>query len=798
MNTRYIITIVLAVCFILSGCSGGDPISPTDTTAGSLNGMSNPLSSDARMLWGMWEIGIDPATGTTSVLPLRFASFHANVRQLLEESPCKGCLQVVPPITPTPEGMNIDIALIHPFIGDSYYTGFDVRGIVMLEGDYLFPYLGLTSTRAAAGGWALLNPDGWTDIFNAQKYTQPGILGYSHGMMIPPTWPDPPNTLNAFKAYCSEGQSEDEGGRRAFINGDQVTRTFELQMEAGEPFFFWYAVDASWVPPAGGPPYEPDDFPPDANCPEVYRIDLSVVSGELFPAGGMVTIGLDAWNHKGWNEPGGFEIEAPECFDGGMGFIFPPIYQSGDLGHWEFDVVCEKSGLDPDLGAEVIVATHGEDPNLGTVGAFGRITVPISQAGPDPVVISINPDNGNQGESLTGVEVHGSNFIFGCTARLEKSGEPDVDASNVQFIDSENLTCDLDITFAASGHWDLVVENPGGATGTLADGFLVNTIYCNDVLHHNYLGIGDYSFGTNMSALDGAFVHDTGSLADGEFMIYISGFAGTVCSTYIVDTTEPEEGHGFTGGGWGNPYIGTWPTPISIDISEEMGRFFIVWSGHETDVEEWTYGDGQLNVTDASNTGTVKGLDTDGSGGWWNAYFPQAGFAESIKHFVPNASMTFSEVPEDHISMPEAWGSIVEVVCIPDDTLLILSGFLKGKIRAYDISVSPPVIKDEISGFFSGDLDFGTWPDKPCDMDADWSDPDLAHCRIIIWGNLQSGGGELVKIDTDLNILAGPISVPTEHFNSMTINPDVGHVTLWPQREGSTGAYALIELPDGW
>jgi hypothetical protein len=160
--------------------------------------------------------------------------------------------------------------------------------------------------------------------------------------------------------------------------------------------------------------------------------------------------------------------------------------------------------------------------------------------------------------------------------------------------------------------------------------------------------------------------------------------------------------------------------------------------------------------------------------------------------------MTFSEVPGDHISIPEAWGNITELVCIPGDTILILTGLDQGKIRAYDISSSPPVYKGEISGFFSSELDFGTYPDKACDMDADMTDPDLADCRIVVWGNLQGGGGELVKIDSDLNVLAGPTFVNTSYFQSIALNTDEGHVTLWPLRSGSPGIYALVELPAGW
>ncbi|HDS29885.1 MAG TPA: hypothetical protein ENN67_02450 [Firmicutes bacterium] len=797
MSIRHLAFPILILAMVVCGCSSGNPASPSDFPAP--QSISFAQSADnGRISWGIWEITINPESLDAEVVPMRFADFHVNIRKFLEETPCINCLRVVPPIIESPDGLDVSIQIIHPFAGDTLYTGFDVRGIIMLEGNYANPEMDILTTRVAAGGWGLLNPDGWTPLFNAVVYTNPGILGYSRGKMVPDIWGNPTNTLNAFKAYYSAGQGEDVGGRRAFIAGDSVTRVFQIKTVSGEPFRFWYAVDASWAHPYGDPPYTPDSFPPAANCPEPYRFDISVVAGELYPTGGSVTLGLDIWKHQGWSPPYAIQYSAPDCFDGVAFISSPPLSVVVDKARWEIDLDCSKVAWDPELGAEFFCAVYGTDPNLSLVGGYGRFTIPVNQSPDVPVVLSINPDSGKQNEILSDVSITGENFISGCTVRLEKSGQPDIAATNVNFIDSENLTVDLNLTGAVTGTWNVTVENPGGQTGSLIDGFTVISGECNAVLHYNYLGTGDFSFGTNLGALDSCFVHSTGSDADGEMMAYISGFGGTVCTTVNVDTTTPQEGHGMGGGSWGNPFPGEWPTPISIDIAEETGRFFIVWSGYQSFVEEWSYYDGRMTVTNASNTGIVKGLDTDGNGGWWNAYFPQYGFADGIKHFIPNTSMTYSEVPEDHISVPEAWGSITELICIPDDTIMILTGLERGKIRAWDITSSPPELKGEISGFFSKDLDFGTYPDKSCDMDADMSDPDLAHCRIVIWGNLQGGGGELVKIDSDLNILAGPIYIESEHFQSIAFNTEKGHVTLWPLREGSAGIYGLVELPDGW
>ena len=157
----------------------------------------------------------------------------------------------------------------------------------------------------------------------------------------------------------------------------------------------------------------------------------------------------------------------------------------------------------------------------------------------------------------------------------------------------------------------------------------------------------------------------------------------------------------------GNPHMGKSVTPNSIDIAEESGRFFISWSDTPSIVEVWDYSGKLAGQTDASEGGTVYGLDTDGHGGFWDGYYPNEGFAPGIKHFVPSTGDPGSlvEKTDDAILLGEVWGTPYELVCIPDKTLLILTSFNQGKIRAYDISVSPPILKGEITNIFSGELD---------------------------------------------------------------------------------------------
>jgi len=801
---RLLIYILLSASFIVilaAGCVGNSITTSPDAD------LENPVSAsisdqDGRMIWGIWEITIDPVTLEAQAVPFRAAGFHANVRKFLEEGPCTTCLALVPPIVPKPYGMDVDIRITHPFPGQTYFNGFDVRGIIILDGEYQFPNMGLRSTHAASGGPALLNPDGYARIFNAVEYTMPGIFGYSQGKLVNADWGLPMNTLNAFRAYYSDGQGDEAGGRRGFLAGDSVTRTYEIQVGQTLPFKFWYAIDASWAKPTGSEPYDYSDFPPEANCSEAYRFDISVMSGELYTEGGSVTIGVDIYDHQGHVAPWSVMYEAPECMMASAIIYADPGWIDGDVAHWDFNVTNMLGGLSPGDGAELIVGygNNTPDPFLGNVRGYDRFTIPVSEGPEAPVVISIDPDWGVQDGAVDNAEIFGENFIDGCTVMLQKTGQPAIDGMDVVFIDDQNIACDFNLLGAELGLWDVVVTNPGDVSGMLEDGFeVLEPSGCNGALHSNYLGTGDFSGGTHMGAPDAVFVHDTGTDSDGEFLGYISGFAGTVVATYIIDTLTPEDGHPL-GTGWGNPQPGSWPVPISIDVSEEYGQFFIVWSTNESLVEVWEAEDGKLaGSTDAAGGGRVFSIDTDGSGGFWCGYYPEIGFAPGIKHFVPDGPQpgTLVEETSDTFLLPEAWGTPHELAVIPGERLLVLSGSQQGRIRMYDISSSPPVYVGDINNLFSDSLKFDAYPIKPCDMDIDWSNPDVAHCRIVVMGRLDSGGTELLKIDTDLTIWAGPISIPSKQYHTMAINPDTGDIAMWPA-ESAPGEYALIEQPAGW
>jgi hypothetical protein len=108
---------------------------------------------------------------------------------------------------------------------------------------------------------------------------------------------------------------------------------------------------------------------------------------------------------------------------------------------------------------------------------------------PEPRVYSITPDNGNIDEVVHITNLAGANFQTRAAVKLTKLGEADINGTNVDVVSASKITCDLDLTGATAGAWDVVVTNPDSESGTLRGGFTVyqanSTIYLPIILSAN-------------------------------------------------------------------------------------------------------------------------------------------------------------------------------------------------------------------------------------------------------------------------------------------------------------------------
>ncbi|MBN1888840.1 MAG: DNRLRE domain-containing protein [Thermoflexales bacterium] len=92
---------------------------------------------------------------------------------------------------------------------------------------------------------------------------------------------------------------------------------------------------------------------------------------------------------------------------------------------------------------------------------------------PPPGLASITPNSGSNTGIVSITDLAGSYFQAEASVKLSRVGQADIRAANVNVASAAQITCDLDLSGAATGDWDVVVTNPDGQSATLADGFEV-------------------------------------------------------------------------------------------------------------------------------------------------------------------------------------------------------------------------------------------------------------------------------------------------------------------------------------
>ncbi len=353
---------------LLISCSGkGDPVTPSPSPGFTSIQASNDSN---RVLFGAWIMDLNADHTQIDVIPVRGGEGHFNIRTFLENGPCTNCLSVVG-LTPVGPGLlDVDVRLSHPFPGVDKFTGFDVRGVVIFPETALWPENDLLWSRAVDGGGELLNPDGYTTLFNPVDYEQgagdPAILTYQQGAFA--TILENASQLNGYRAFYIEPD------RRPFFTDQSITKTFSLQLPDG-PLRFGYAVDGCWVQPDPNPPVNvPGDFPVEANCPEPYRLDVTIGDG-FHSSGGSVTCEIYVYDWQGTTSVSSVSLEAPDLFDGTLDAWLDNDY--GTISNWM--VTAENDNLAPEGDYPVLVRVDGTDvdPFLGEMSAFQIATAHV-------------------------------------------------------------------------------------------------------------------------------------------------------------------------------------------------------------------------------------------------------------------------------------------------------------------------------------------------------------------------------------------------------------------------------------
>ncbi|MEW6554145.1 MAG: DUF5719 family protein [Actinomycetota bacterium] len=92
---------------------------------------------------------------------------------------------------------------------------------------------------------------------------------------------------------------------------------------------------------------------------------------------------------------------------------------------------------------------------------------------PPPTVTGITPNWCTNTGPITIEDIAGAHFRSGAAVELRREGAV-IDATGVDVVSPQKITCDVDLSGAALGAWDVVVINPDLEEGVLTGGFTVS------------------------------------------------------------------------------------------------------------------------------------------------------------------------------------------------------------------------------------------------------------------------------------------------------------------------------------
>ncbi|MCX6646879.1 MAG: hypothetical protein NTY09_11100 [bacterium] len=361
MRASFRVILILAVTLLLiSGCSGRE--APSAPNMAGNPGIGQEIADNNRDVSGSQDNHIcllynqiqfdlsDPANPKYEVIPMRGELVHLNILKILEAGICTNCFQIVGLTLISPGTYDIDIQITHP-IADLQYSIFDVRGIMMFHGTHSFPASGSIMSDTNLGDGALLNPDGYTSLYNG---TTQGLAGplftYYAGKLSTPVIPN--SDINGYLRHNSETT------RNAFFAGESVTRTYTLKFPTSGPFELGYAVDCNWDIPTTTPVIDPlTQLPPEANCPEPYRVEAS--SSSINPYSNA-TVTIDVYDWQGKTSHADPVLECPDLFDGALTGVF--IADGSNYTRYSTMVSNVKSAPDGIYKCLISVLDNANDP----------------------------------------------------------------------------------------------------------------------------------------------------------------------------------------------------------------------------------------------------------------------------------------------------------------------------------------------------------------------------------------------------------------------------------------------------
>ncbi len=474
--------VILAISFAL-GCSGSG--------ANTVLPDNIPNAPEAQhgnaLCLGIWEVAVNTATSEIEVCRTKAADGMLNVLGFLEPPAMSnlaidfGSLVIDQPV------LEVDVKLTHP-LPDDVFTGFDVRGIVF--------------------GPEVVNADGYSPVMRPTTFS--GVpFGYQNGLLgTPHSYAQYSGAIFGYKYFCDDLGADDDlaeffsdednlANRGVFSSGVTNRRHYILSWENKvhpiDFLVFNYAVYANFDWPSGDPPYALDDFAiTTANSREAFCMKATEVENTLNyyggVGGGYITLDVEVWDWQGFSDYDVTIIADPQLGPDALDYDSDSPGSTSKSHVFSFTHVTGPITSSDDIPITITAfdntETFGSAWFLGLLPSSNGLyhspvfnawvyTVSVNEC-PEPEVTSIVPDNG-WGGAINDAVITGS-FIDGpdLAVTLTKSGESDIICTDVTFVNSTTITCDIDIAVAVGGFWNVVVTNGCGTPGTLPDGFEIH------------------------------------------------------------------------------------------------------------------------------------------------------------------------------------------------------------------------------------------------------------------------------------------------------------------------------------
>jgi hypothetical protein len=362
--------------------------------------------------------------------------------------------------------------------------GFDVRGVVF-------------------GPW-LDNSDGLTIVMSPEFFKQKNIgFGYQDGMLGVPDSVADYTGLAGYK-YFADGLWKTDDLYTFFANPENMANRGKFgpkpQKNSRHYILDWtgtaygfmtfnYAIYANYNWPTGTAPYDVEDFPiTTANSQEAFCAKATETYNSLWAvtgstSGGALALDIEVFDWQGninavslqCLRPGVLAPKSPDAYLG-PGTI-PHSYKyrynamslvpvsSGDL---DFLITATDSLTFGQAWFASMLPSYNPKTFDKVYNCF-VYTAQVLEC-PKPVVTSIVP-NSTWGQ-IDDAVITGANFVNGpsLAVKLTRLGQPDTIATDVKFVSSTKITCDI-MSGGLPGLWNVVVTNGCPLNGQLDNGF---------------------------------------------------------------------------------------------------------------------------------------------------------------------------------------------------------------------------------------------------------------------------------------------------------------------------------------